>query len=328
MTAEKKNVSRKRKLALVTGGAGFIGSNLVRGLLARRWQVRILDNFSTGMRRNISELESRVEVIRGDIRTLSTCRRAMKEARAVFHLAALPSVARSVEDPISSNEVNVSGTLNLLEAAREQKVESFVYSSSSSVYGDTPRLPKRERMRETPMSPYAVSKLTAEKYCQVYARLYGLRTVALRYFNVYGPRQDPSSEYSAVIPKFITALLEGRRPEIYGDGRQTRDFTFIGDVVEANLLAAAAGSAARTAVNVGAGSRYSLLKLVKILNGIIGTDLPPLLGAVRPGDVRHSLAAVDLAGEVIGYQPRYPLEEGLKGTVRYFRSITRAAGGK
>jgi len=322
MTIKKKSVSRKRKLALVTGGAGFIGSNLVRGLLARRWQVRILDNFSTGMRRNISELESRVEVIRGDIRTLSTCRRALKEVRAVFHLAALPSVARSVEDPISSNEVNVSGTLNLLEAAREQKVESFVYSSSSSVYGDTPRLPKRERMRETPMSPYAVSKLTAEKYCQIYARLYGLRTVALRYFNVYGPRQDPSSEYSAVIPKFITALLEGRRPEIYGDGRQTRDFTFIGDVVEANLLAAAAGSAAGTAVNVGAGSRYSLLKLVKILNGIIGTDLPPLLGAVRPGDVRHSLAAVDLAGEVIGYQPRYPLEEGLKGTVRYFRSIS------
>jgi UDP-glucose 4-epimerase len=328
MTAKKRNLSRKGKLALVTGGAGFIGSNLVRGLLARRWQVRVLDNFSTGMDRNISDLESRIEVIRGDIRTLSTCRRALKDTRAVFHLAALPSVARSVEDPISSNEVNVSGTLNLLEAAREQKVESFVYSSSSSVYGDTPRLPKRERMRETPMSPYAVSKLTAEKYCQIYARLYGLRTVALRYFNVYGPRQDPSSEYSAVIPKFITALLGGRRPEIYGDGRQTRDFTFIKDVVEANLLAAAAGSAAGTAVNIGAGSRYSLLKLVKVLNSILGTDLPPLLGAVRLGDVRHSLAAVDLAGEVIGYQPRYSLEEGLRETVKYFRSIARPAGSK
>ena len=317
-------MKRGKRLALVTGGAGFIGSNLVRGLLKRRWSVRVLDNFSTGMLHNIADLQSRIEVIRGDIRTLSTCRRAVKGARTVFHLAALPSVARSVEDPLSSNEVNVNGTLNLLEVAREHGVEGFVYSSSSSVYGDTPRLPKREKMKETPLSPYAVSKVAAEKYCQAYTRLYGLRTVSLRYFNVYGPRQDPSSEYSAVIPKFITALLEGRQPEIYGDGKQTRDFTFIRDVVDANILAAASKSAAGSAVNIGTGSRCSLLRLVKVLNGLIGTGLPPRFAPARPGDVLHSLAAVEQAEEAIGYRPRFSLEEGLQETIGYFRSLASA----
>jgi len=311
-------MARRKKLALVTGGAGFIGNNLVRELLRRRWKVRVLDNFSTGKKENVKDFRDRVEIIRGDIRRAPVCRRAVEGARTVFHLAALPSVARSVEDPVSSNEVNVVGTLNLLEASRLDGVQSFVYSSSSSVYGDTPTLPKVESMPETPMSPYAVSKLTGEKYCKVYHRLYGLRTVGLRYFNVYGPRQDPTSEYSAVIPKFITRLLKGEQPIIYGDGRQTRDFTFINDVVEANIRAAET-DAGGVAVNIGAGDRYSLLKLVRVLNGIIGTKLKPAFAAPRAGDVRHSLAAIAAARKHLGHRPRYSLDQGLVETVDFFR---------
>jgi len=313
------NMARRKKLALVTGGAGFIGNNLVRELLRRRWKVRILDDFSTGKKENVKDFRSKVEIIRGDIRRAATCRRAVAGARTVFHLAALPSVARSVEDPISSNEVNVVGTLNLLESARLDGVQSFVYSSSSSVYGDTPKLPKVETMPETPMSPYAVSKLTGEKYCKVYNQLYGLRTVGLRYFNVYGPRQDPTSEYSAVIPKFITRLLAGEQPVIYGDGRQTRDFTFISDVVEANILAAEC-KAGGVAVNVGAGGRYSLLQVLKALNGIIGTKLKPVFDDPRAGDVRHSLASVASARKHLGLRPRTSLAEGLAETVDFFRT--------
>ena len=312
-------MARRKKLALVTGGAGFIGNNLVRELLRRRWKVKVLDDFSTGRKENVADFRHRVEIIRGDIRRFATCRRAVADTRAVFHLAALPSVARSVEDPMSSNEVNVTGTLNLLEAAPLDGVQSFVYSSSSSVYGDTPKLPKVETMPETPMSPYAVSKLTGEKYCKVYHQLYGLRTVGLRYFNVYGPRQDPTSEYSAVIPKFITALLQGKQPVIYGDGRQTRDFTYIRDVVEANILAAEC-EAGGVAVNVGAGGRYSLLQLLKELNRIIGTKIKPVFADPRAGDVRHSLASVAAARKHIGLRPRTSLAEGLAETVDFFRT--------
>jgi UDP-glucose 4-epimerase len=310
---------RRKKLALVTGGAGFIGNNLVRELLRRRWKVRVLDDFSTGKKENVKDFRDRVEIIRGDIRKAATCRRAVAGARTVFHLAALPSVARSVEDPVSSNEVNVVGTLNLLESARLDGVPSFVYSSSSSVYGDTPKLPKVETMPETPMSPYAVSKLTGEKYCKVYNQLYGLRTVGLRYFNVYGPRQDPTSEYSAVIPKFITGLLAGEQPVIYGDGRQTRDFTFISDVVEANILAAEC-KAGGVAVNVGAGGRYSLLQVLKALNGVIGTKIKPIFADPRAGDVRHSLASVTSARKHLGLSPRTSLADGLAETVDFFRT--------
>ncbi len=306
------------KPVLVTGGAGFIGSNLVHELVRRRRRVRVLDDFSTGRQENLREVRERIEVIRGDIRKPSVCRRSVKDAGIVYHLAALPSVSRSVADPVASHEVNVTGTLNLLQASREAGVEGFVYSSSSSVYGDTPTLPKKEGMRERPLSPYAVSKLAAEKYCRVYCRLFGLRTVALRYFNVYGPRQDPKSQYAAVIPKFITRMLSGQRPEIYGDGLQTRDFTFVRDAVEANLLSAANRGAGGQALNIGSGARSSLISLAKLLNRLAGTRLSPILAEPRPGDVRHSLAAVSLAAEVVGYRPRFSLEEGLRETIAHF----------
>jgi UDP-glucose 4-epimerase len=313
-------LSSSSKLALVTGGAGFIGNNLARELLARRWKVRILDDFSTGRKENIGDILGRVELIRGDIRRADLCRRAVRGAQAVFHLAALPSVARSVEAPLPSNEVNVTGTLNMLEAARRAEVGAFVYSSSSSVYGDTPRLPKKESMRETPMSPYAVSKMAAEKYCSIYYDLYGLRTVSLRYFNIFGPRQDPSSDYAAVIPKFITRLLAARPPLIHGDGGQSRDFTFVKDAVQANLKAVSAKRAGGIAVNVGAGERTSLLQLAKIINSILRTDLKPVHDDPRPGDVRHSLASISLAEETIGYRPRYTLMKGLAATVKFFKA--------
>lgn len=311
---------RKKRRALVTGGAGFIGCNLVRELLSRRWDVRVLDDFSTGKKKNLAEVRERIEIIKGDIRREKLCRKAMKGVTTVFHLAALPSVARSVEEPLPSNEVNVTGTLNLLEAARREKVGSFVYSSSSSVYGDTPRLPKKEDMREMPMSPYAVSKMAAEKYCRVFAELYGLRTVSLRYFNIYGPRQDPKSDYAAVIPAFITRILAGEPPVINGDGRQSRDFTFVKDAVRANLLAASAKKAGGAAVNIGAGERTNLLQLVKGINSVLGTNVKPVHGPPRPGDVRHSLASVALAGKTIGYKPTHTLEQGLRKTIAFYRT--------
>jgi UDP-glucose 4-epimerase len=314
---------RTAKLALVTGGAGFIGSNLVQELVRRRWKVRVLDDFSTGKSANLERLAGRIDIVRGYIRHAAVCRRAVQGVRSVFHLAALPSVIRSVKEPLPSNAVNVTGTLNLLEASRRAGVESFVSSSSSSVYGDTPRLPKKESMRELPLSPYAVSKMAAEKYCQIFHGLYGLRTVALRYFNIYGPRQDPASDYAAVIPKFITSILRDEQPTIYGDGRQTRDFTFVKDAVQANVIAAESEGAGGAAVNIGAGYRTSLLELVKEINGVLGKDIEPLFEGPRPGDVKHSLASVDLAGQTIGYEPAYSLEEGLEETVRFFKREAR-----
>jgi len=313
---------------LVTGAAGFIGSHLVEALLRRGEGVVALDDFSTGRRDNLAAAilarprgAAGPDVIEGDIRDPATVRRALRGVECVLHQAALPSVQRSVEDPGATHAVNVTGTLNLLVAAREAGVRRFVYASSSSVYGDNPTLPKVETMTPAPLSPYAVSKLAGEHYCRVFCGLYGLETVALRYFNVFGPRQDPTSQYAAVVPNFVTAALANRAPTVYGDGLQSRDFTFIDNVVDANLKAcdAPAGAAGR-AYNVACGSAATLLELWGILERIIGLHLRPVHERPRPGDVRHSLAAIDEASVHLGYEPKVDLEEGLRQTVDAFRA--------
>jgi UDP-N-acetylglucosamine/UDP-N-acetyl-alpha-D-glucosaminouronate 4-epimerase len=313
---------------LVTGGAGFIGSHLVEALLRRGESVVALDDFSTGRRDNLAaailarpQNSAEPEVIEGDIRDLATVRRALRGVQYVLHQAALPSVQRSVEDPLATHEVNVTGTLNLLVAAREVGVRRFVYASSSSVYGDNPTMPKVETMTPAPLSPYAVSKLAGEHYCRVFHGLYGLETVALRYFNIFGPRQDPNSQYAAVVPNFVTAALAGRAPTIYGDGLQSRDFTFIDNVVDANLKSCEApvGAAGR-AYNVACGSAATLLDLLGILERITGSRLRPIHEPPRQGDVKHSLAAINEARDRLGYEPKVDLEEGLRRTVRAFRA--------
>jgi UDP-N-acetylglucosamine/UDP-N-acetyl-alpha-D-glucosaminouronate 4-epimerase len=304
---------------VVTGGAGFIGSNLVRGLLATDHGVRVVDNLSTGSARNLQGLEDQVSMIREDVRNVEALRKAMVAAEVVVHLAALPSVARSVADPVRSHSVNVNGTVGTLVAARDAGVRRVVYASSSSIYGDTPTLPKHEGMVPSPLSPYAASKLAGEAYCQAFARVYDLETISLRFFNVFGPRQDPGSEYAAVIPKFVTRMLAGRRPVIFGDGRQSRDFTFVESAVRACSLAATAGpQAVGEAVNVAGGSRTSLLDLVSLLNGIIGTSIEPEHADPRPGDVRHSEASIEKAGELLGYRPAIDVAAGLRATVDWF----------
>ena len=309
--------------ALVSGGAGFIGSNLAEALVKRGDRVRVLDNLSTGKRENIAVLEGNVELVEGDIRSYHTVREALDGIDAVFHQAALPSVPRSVRDPISSNGVNVDGTLNILYAAKDAGVKRVVYASSSSVYGDTPELPKHEGMTPNPQSPYAVSKLAAEHYCRVFASLYGLETVALRYFNVFGPRQDPASQYSAVIPRFIKAMLNGRQPVIYGDGEQTRDFTFVTNVVGANLRAADAPCRKGLAMNCACHDRISLNQLVAEINAILGTSLKPVYEEPRAGDIKHSFAAIELAAREIGYAPSVDFRTGLRRTVEWYRERLR-----
>jgi UDP-glucose 4-epimerase len=306
---------------LVTGGAGFIGGHLADALLARGATVRVLDNFSTGRRENVAHnlSNARFELIEGDIRDVATCARAVKDVDVVFHQAALPSVARSIEDPIATDETNVGGTLKLLECARRAGVKRFIFAASSSAYGETEVLPKVETMPPTPLSPYAVSKVTGEHYLQVYARLFGMKTCALRYFNVFGPRQDPKSEYAAVIPKFCTALLAGVSPTIFGDGRQTRDFTFIDNVVEANLLAASKDVSGQV-FNIACGERISLLELVSMLNELAGTDIAPKHAPSRPGDIRHSLADISLARRVLGFEPIVSVREGLRRTLEFYRN--------
>ncbi|MCC6173788.1 MAG: SDR family oxidoreductase [Chloroflexi bacterium] len=301
---------------LVTGGAGFIGSNLARALAARGEQVRVLDTFVTGKAENLADLPD-VEVVTGDVRDLDTLRGAMLGVDRVLHQAALPSVARSVRDPLASHESNVTGTLNVLVAARDAGVGRVVCASSSSVYGDTPVLPKVETMAPNPLSPYAVSKLSGEYYCSVFNRLFGLETVSLRYFNVFGPYQDPLSEYAAVIPKFIALMAAGERPVVHGDGTQSRDFTFIDNVVQANLKAAETPGVGGQVFNVACGQRYSLLDLIRLLNGIMRTSIEPAFGKPRPGDVKHSLADVDKARHLLGYEPRVSFEEGLERTVAW-----------
>jgi nucleoside-diphosphate-sugar epimerase len=304
---------------LVTGGAGFIGSNLVGALAGDGHPVRVLDDLSTGRKENLDGVAGNVEVVLGDVRDRALVRGALDGVEVVFHLAALPSVARSVADPRASHEVNVDGTLNVLLAAGDAGVRRLVYASSSSVYGDTPVLPKHEEMPVSPRSPYAAAKLAGEAYCRAFSHVYPLETVCLRFFNVFGPRQDPASQYAAVVPRFVTRMLAGRPAEVTGDGRQTRDFTFVANAVEACRLAASAGpGAVGRAMNVGCADRISVLDLVGLINDLLGQRLDPVFTPARPGDVRDSQASTDKAKRLIGYRPLVPVREGLAATVRWF----------
>ena len=309
------------KRALVTGGGGFIGSHLVDRLLQDGYQVRVLDSFATGRRVNLAHSED-VEVIEGDIQSYERVSNAARGTEVVLHQAALPSVPRSIQDPLMTNAVNITGTLNVLLASRDHGVRRVVYASSSSIYGANPALPKVEHLTPAPISPYAVSKLAAESYCRAFHDVYGLECVALRYFNIFGPRQDPNSQYSAVVPRFIDAALDGRRPIVYGDGEQSRDFTFIENVVDANMLALDAPGAAGEVFNVACGERASLNDMLRYLGEwleapIEAEHLPP-----RNGDVPHSMADITKARELLGYEPRVDFAEGLH------RTLMSAAAGR
>lgn len=303
---------------LVTGGAGFIGCNLVKALLEKNQQVCVLDNFSTGRRENLVPYQKDIELIEGDIRSYHTTIKAMKGVDFVLHQAALPSVPRSIYDPITSNEVNISGTLNLLHAAVDAGVKRFVYASSSSVYGDSPISPKHEELTPNPKSPYAVTKLAGEHYCKVFHQIYGLETVSLRYFNVFGPRQNPDSQYSAVIPKFLKLLLNNQPPTIYGDGTQSRDFTYVDNNIEANLLACTADNVAGKVYNIACGTNFTLLELVQNLNQILGKNIQPLHAEKRSGDVLHSLADIQKAKKELGYRVKTSFKDGLSLLVQNF----------
>ncbi len=313
----------ERGIQVVTGGAGFIGSHICDLLLKRGDRVRILDNFSSGSISNIEafqhEYPGRLEVFEGDIRDLGLLRGVMEKATAVFHQAAMVSVQKSVEAPLEANSVNLEGTLTVFQAAREAGVNKVVFASSTAIYGNSEELPKRETMAAEPVSPYAAAKYGAEIYGRIFSTLYGLPVVCLRYFNVFGPRQDPSSDYAAVIPKFISRMLKGERPVIYGDGGQTRDFVFVEDVARANLLAADS-TAAGLALNIAAGQRYSLNDLVVILDELLGLDFQPVYEPARLGEVRDSQADISLANRTIGYLPEVTLRQGLERTAAWFKS--------
>jgi UDP-glucose 4-epimerase len=306
---------------LVTGGAGFIGSNIVEYLLDRGEYVRVLDNFSTGKFKNIAPFLNRIELIIGDMRDEGICRSAVADMDYVLHQAAIPSVPRSIAEPIMTTEVNVMGTINLLMAAARAKVRRFVYASSSSAYGDQPVPEKTESLMPMPLSPYAAAKLSCEYFCRTYNHSMGLETVCLRYFNVFGPRQDPMSQYSAVIPKFVTMVIEDRQPTIYGDGTQTRDFTFVENNVRANILAATTGEpVAGRVINVACGESYSLLDLVSVINENLGKDVKPTFTPRRVGDIMHSLADISLARNLLGYQIYVDFHEGMRRTIEWYKA--------
>ncbi len=306
---------------LVTGGAGFIGSHIVDELLRRGERVRVLDNLATGKRENLAHCRERIEFIDGDIRDLDTCRSACDGIDFVLHQAALGSVPRSLEDPLTSHEVNVTGTLKMLLAARDAGVKRFVYAASSSTYGDHPGLPKVEERIGNPLSPYAVTKYADELYARVFGRCYGLETIGLRYFNVFGPRQDPFSQYAAVIPLFVSALLRGQPPTINGDGEQTRDFTFVGNAVAANLLACEAPAAAIGEVfNIACGQRTSLNALYAELQKLLGSAIDPVYGPERRGDVRDSLADIEKAGRLLNYEGKIKFREGLRISIDWYQN--------
>jgi nucleoside-diphosphate-sugar epimerase len=307
---------------LVTGAAGFIGSSIAKALLAREEAVRGIDNLSTGKRDNIANLKG-LEFIEGDLRDEATCVRVCEGVSHIFHEAAIPSVPRSVKDPFESHDANVTGTVRLLIAARDAGVKRVVYAGSSSAYGNTPTLPKREEMRPNPISPYAVSKLSGEQYLSSFFQVYGLETVTLRYFNVFGPKQDPSSVYSGVLAKFISMMLSGKQATIFGDGEQSRDFTFIDNVVHGNLLAATAPAdkVAGKVFNVATGTRITLNETYRILQKLIGYKGDPRYEDERRGDVKHSLADISAAKAAFGYEPQVSFEEGLKKTVEWYRSV-------
>lgn len=308
------------KTYLVTGGAGFIGSHIAEELVRRGERVRVLDNFITGKRENIAPFRNFIELIEGDIRDLETCRRALRRVDYVLHQAALPSVPRSIEEPLLAHDINVNGTLNLLVAGVEAKVKKFVFASSSSVYGDDPELPKREEAEGRPLSPYAVHKLTDEKYCRIFHEIYRLETICLRYFNVFGARQDPSSQYAAAIPLFITQMMRGERPQIFGDGEQSRDFTPVANVVEANLRAIEAPETAGGEVfNIACGERTTVNTLAREIGDLLGVSIPPLYTDPRPGDILHSFADIDKARKVLGFEPLVGFKQGLKKAVAWYR---------
>jgi nucleoside-diphosphate-sugar epimerase len=307
-------------LYLVTGGAGFIGSHIVEGLVKKGERVRVIDNLTTGKRENLELCMGEIEFIEGDLRDPQAAAEAVKGANFILHQAAIPSVPRSIEDPLGTTENNLAGTLHLLMAARDAGVQRFVYASSCAVYGDTPLLPKKEDQLPAPLSPYAVSKLAGEYYCQVFHELYRLETVALRYFNVFGPRQDPLSPYAAVIPKFITLALAKKPLVVYGDGEQSRDFSFVADVVEANFLACTAKGIAGEQLNVGSGKQTSLNQLVQTLKEIIALDLEVEYADPQPGDVRHSLASIEKAQGLMGFAPKISFGDGLRRTAAWFRT--------
>jgi nucleoside-diphosphate-sugar epimerase len=312
---------------LITGGAGFIGSQLAEELVRRGQQVRVVDSLVTGKRRNLSHLPS-VDFIEGDLSDLAVAARVVDGVDYVLHQAAIPSVPKSVKDPIASNRSNIDASLNILVAARDARVKRLVYAGSSSVYGNAVELPKRETMPTNPLSPYALQKLVAEQYCQMFTRLYGLETVTIRYFNVFGPRQDPGSPYSGVISLFATALLEGRQPTIYGDGEQTRDFTYVANVVDGVLRACTAPNVAGEAINVATGGRISLNELLRTMNRLTGRNIEAVYQEPRTGDVRDSQADITKARNLLGYAPIVALEEGLARTLEWCRSENAAAAGR
>jgi nucleoside-diphosphate-sugar epimerase len=309
---------------LVTGGAGFIGSHLTEELVHRGHRVRVVDSLITGKPGNLAHIAG-VEFIEGDLADLDVARKAVEGIEFVLHQAAIPSVPRSVKDPITSNRANVDATLNVLVAAREAGVKRLVFAGSSSAYGDTPTLPKHERMATNPLSPYALQKVVGEQYLQMFTRLYGLETVSIRYFNVFGPRQDPSSPYSGVISVFATALLEHRAPTIYGDGEQTRDFTYVANVVDGVLRACDAPKASGEIINVATGGRISLNQLFETMRTLVGADVTPTYGEPRAGDVRDSQADITKAREILGYAPIVSFEDGLRHTVEWYRTISAPA---
>jgi len=309
---------------LVTGGGGFIGSHLVERLVGQGHDVRVLDNFATGRRENLLEVQHDVDLMEGDVQSYERVHNAVSGCECVLHQAALPSVPRSIQDPLTSNASNVIGTLNVLLAARDSGVRRVVFASSSSVYGANEALPKGESLLPAPISPYGVAKLAGEGYCRSFTAVYGLETVSLRYFNVFGPRQDPLSQYAAVIPNFISAALRGESPTIFGDGEQSRDFTYVDNVVEANLIAMAAAGTPGSVYNVACGARITLTELVDGLSDALGQPIVPRYEPPRPGDVRHSFADLTLGRQELGYEPSVGFEEGLRRTVQYWRDRARA----
>ena len=306
---------------LVTGGAGFIGSHIATALVERGDHVRVIDNLSTGTRANLAHLGDKVELIEADLLDAVALEQAIDGVDIIYHQAALASVPRSVEKPLDTNAACVTATLMLLDAARRAEVRRVIYAGSSSAYGNQPFMSKRESDLAIPLSPYAAAKLAGEYYCRAFTETYGLETVAIRYFNVFGPRQDPNSEYSAVIPLFVTAMLAGRKPTVYGDGFQSRDFTFIDNVVAGNLAAAEAPGAAGRVFNVACGRQFNLLELIASINRVLGTEIEPEFSDPRPGDVRESLADISAAQEVLGYAPVVDFEEGLRRSIDYYRSL-------
>lgn len=303
---------------LVTGGAGFIGSNIVHSLVKKQAQVRVIDNLSTGDEKNLDGIKSEIEFMEGDICNPKTIKKATEGIDYVIHQAALPSVPRSIDDPIATHESNINGTLSILLAARDQGVKRVVFAGSSSAYGESAELPKKENMLPAPLSPYAATKLAGEFYCQTFSIVYGLETLTLRYFNVFGPRQNPESQYAAVIPKFITILMDDKSPTIYGDGEQTRDFTYVENVVSANILACQVEKTAGEVINIATSQRISLNQLYTYLTQIVKKDIPPKYAPARTGDVKHSLADITLAEKLLGYRPTIDLKEGLEQTVAWF----------